>query len=412
MKKYFEELIMPLTVFWKSTGMSISILDHEGSILHRIGGHCEFCRMIRQEEVLDDKCRSLHCMAGKYSGELGDSYIYGCHAELVSISLGLYKGKRYMGSIMAGPVSMEYPDGDLMDSIIRKCGLPQGARPLLFDAFKSVYQTDPEILYYVSQLLANLIYPAMSYQDSEFLSRHRRITLQQEMISEAIQDQNRSNDAFTVIEKKQKELCNMIVSWDDEGATEVLSDILGNLYQSSGGDIEVIKLQAGELIGFVVSDMYRRGLSDGSVYDEIASYRSKIAVMDDVSQISLELEILVKKLTDIMRKSLKPDLNQVVKDCLNYIRIHYREKISLTQTASSIGVSPTHLSRLFNEEMGQGFTDYINSYRMERARELLTESKLTLSEIAQVVGYSNQQYFSKVFKDITGVTPGYYRNND
>lgn len=412
MEKYFEELIRPLTIFWKSTGIGVSILDSEGNKVHRIGGHCEFCRLIRQEEVLDEKCRMAHCEASRFSGELGDSYIYSCHADLVSISLGLFRGNKHMGSVMAGPLIMEYPDKDMIDSIIKKCGLPVGARPLLFDALKAVDQTEPEKLYYISQLLANLIYPAVSHQDPEFVTRHRKITLQQEMISSAIQDQNKSNDAYTLIEAKEKELSDKIVSWDEEGAIDVLNEILGYIYQSSGSDIEIIRLQIGELIGFVVSDMYRRGMPDATVYDEISSYRKNIAGMNEINQISYELEILIRKLTEIMKRSLRPDLNQVVRDSLNYIRIHYREKISLTETASNIGVSPTHLSRLFNEEMRQGFTDYINNYRMERARELLKDSELTLSEIAQAVGYSNQQYFSKIFKDITGVTPGYYRNYD
>ena len=412
MEKYFEDLVRPLTVFWKSTGIPVTILNAEGNNIHRIGSHCEFCRLIQQEEFLSDMCQKLHCEAGEYSAELGDSYIYSCHAGLLSISLGLFRGTRHLGSIMAGPVIMEYPDSDLLDSIIKRCALPKGAKPVLYDALKSVEYMDPEKVYYVSQLLANLIYPSITYGDSEFISRRKKITLQQEMISAAIQDQSKSNSMHSIIEEKEKELSNRIVAWDSDGARGVLNDILGSIYMNSGNDLELIKLQVVEIVGFVVSDMYRRGLSGSTVYNEVSSFRQTIALLKDPMQISYELEVLVDKLIDIMKHSIGPDVNQVVRDCLNYIRIHYREKISLTETASNIGVSPTHLSRLFNEEMGQGFTDYINEYRMERAKELLTDSELTLSEIAQAVGYSNQQYFSKVFKDITGVTPGYYRNYD
>ena len=60
--------------------------------------------------------------------------------------------------------------------------------------------------------------------------------------------------------------------------------------------------------------------------------------------------------------------------------------------------------------MGQGINEFLNSIRVEKAKELLSSSELSLSEIAQEIGYTDQSYFGKVFKTQTGYSPHTYRN--
>lgn len=77
--------------------------------------------------------------------------------------------------------------------------------------------------------------------------------------------------------------------------------------------------------------------------------------------------------------------------------------------AGRVYLSPAYFSRLFKEETGESFTVYLNRVRIERSKELLLHQNLRLADIAQLVGFEDQSYFTKVFKKIVGMPPLRYR---
>ncbi len=100
-----------------------------------------------------------------------------------------------------------------------------------------------------------------------------------------------------------------------------------------------------------------------------------------------------------------------IQNAVAYIRAHYRENLSLSQVAQSCGISEVYLSKRFKSEMNVSFVTYVNSLRIDDARELLRDPALSLREIADRTGFHNYNYFIKVFKDVTGVTPMYFRTH-
>ena len=102
--------------------------------------------------------------------------------------------------------------------------------------------------------------------------------------------------------------------------------------------------------------------------------------------------------------------NRVVEKIKAYIRRNYRAEIELSRLAEEVFLSPSYLSKMFRAETGETITDYIISYRIARARELLDrEDGLKTYEIGELVGYPDPAYFNKVFKKMTGMTPREYR---
>ncbi len=100
----------------------------------------------------------------------------------------------------------------------------------------------------------------------------------------------------------------------------------------------------------------------------------------------------------------------IVIEAQRYLEAHYQdETLSLQGAARHLHVSPQHLSRLFRSEVGVAFVDFLTKVRIRRAVELLGDNELKMYEIATLVGYSNQHYFSSVFKKALGVSPNEYR---
>lgn len=96
-------------------------------------------------------------------------------------------------------------------------------------------------------------------------------------------------------------------------------------------------------------------------------------------------------------------------DIAAYIQAHYREELSLQDIAKRFFVSREYVSRKFKQELGVNISEYIVSVRLRKAKELLVNPRLTIARVAEMVGFHDEKYFSKVFKKQEGQTPKAYR---
>ncbi len=102
-------------------------------------------------------------------------------------------------------------------------------------------------------------------------------------------------------------------------------------------------------------------------------------------------------------------MNRITPDIIRYIEEHCYEKINLTDLAQMCFYNPSYFSKIFKETFGKNLTDFVQEKRIEKAMELLKEPGLSIEEIVQKVGFCDKKQFYKVFKKITGVTPGEMR---
>ena len=94
--------------------------------------------------------------------------------------------------------------------------------------------------------------------------------------------------------------------------------------------------------------------------------------------------------------------NPVVNQVLQHIDKHYAEELSLKLLGAQYHLHPVYLGQLFHKETGETFAEYINKYRIERAKEQLRGSNLKVHEIARKVGYWETGYFYKQFRKYVG----------
>ena len=101
---------------------------------------------------------------------------------------------------------------------------------------------------------------------------------------------------------------------------------------------------------------------------------------------------------------------QVVRDAKSYIAKTFDQpELALDQIAAQVSFSPAYLNVIFRTETGMTVKQYLIACRIREAKRLLRDPKVRISEIAERCGYSNSNYFAKAFKDMTGLTPGEYR---
>ncbi len=104
--------------------------------------------------------------------------------------------------------------------------------------------------------------------------------------------------------------------------------------------------------------------------------------------------------------------NFIVRNALNYIEEHYKEKILLSDVAEKIYVSQWHLSKLLNKETGQNFSEILNTVRIRHAEELLKDPSRHISDVSDEVGFLEVAHFSRVFKKINGISANEFRNRN
>ena len=91
------------------------------------------------------------------------------------------------------------------------------------------------------------------------------------------------------------------------------------------------------------------------------------------------------------------------------VQDRYASAISLDMAAETVFLSPVYVSRLFKQETGQNFSDYVANVRFEKAKALLRRSDIRIFDVGQRTGYANPRYFYRVFKQMSGYTPSEYR---
>jgi YesN/AraC family two-component response regulator len=111
--------------------------------------------------------------------------------------------------------------------------------------------------------------------------------------------------------------------------------------------------------------------------------------------------------------SSEPKLEtSAIQQVIQYIQSTIPGEITLQEAAAKVHLNPSYLSQLFKQQMKMNFIDYVCEQRMERAKKLLAQTSLRISEVAERVGYADLPYFSNAFKRVTGKTPTEFRKND
>mgnify|MGYP002526805700 CR=1 FL=1 len=130
--------------------------------------------------------------------------------------------------------------------------------------------------------------------------------------------------------------------------------------------------------------------------------------------------IIKHNLIAIMLHIVRPYLNQpvynyenvLVKKMLEIVAFHYADPNPLAIAASQLSYSPSTLSTLFKNNTGKKYKEYIQCFRIDKAKHLLTSTSTSILKIAEDVGYVDTKFFSRIFKKYEGITPTEYRKKN
>ena len=166
-----------------------------------------------------------------------------------------------------------------------------------------------------------------------------------------------------------------------------------------------------KVLEFVLYAEHLAYTSGGMTYEfrSRADYLPTIMEINDIPSLRMWfVEKVVTASRNVSTKASEKSLG-AVEAAKAYIQANYSRDISLDDVSREVNISPYYFSKIFKEDVGEGFVEYLTKIRMYKAKELLTTTEYSMKEICSMVGYADPNYFSRTFKKNVGVTPTEYK---
>ncbi|WP_426452540.1 helix-turn-helix domain-containing protein [Paenibacillus sp. S-38] len=131
-----------------------------------------------------------------------------------------------------------------------------------------------------------------------------------------------------------------------------------------------------------------------------------------IRHMAAELLLFAARHTLVQESPPADELSPVqrkVRDIVRHMNLHYGESLQLDTLARQYFISKSHLSRVFKEVTGFGFTEYLNLTRIKEAERLLRETDWSITRVSEHCGFENFSHFGKMFKKLSGLSPRAYR---
>jgi AraC-like DNA-binding protein len=326
-------------------------------------------------ENTKEKCAFIHMEAVNKARQSGGSYIYLCLKKLAFWTSPFYSGERLAGALFSGGIKGLEENNDKIKSL---------AKIMLLCA---------NHLSHINPIQKNIS------------------QINTENSSEPLTNQEKQNiEKYACRLDTERMLFACLRRGDKEEGQKILEKLLDILFVEVSGNFPAFRLKALELavlLSRAVSDP--KDIMDNVSLENTNRCMKKIEECTSFDEIKAILAAITDRMSGMIFSFHGVRHFSALKKAERYIWKHYTRKLSLKEIANASGLSAPYLSMVFKEEMGENLSNYLNRLRVEKAAAMLVTTTLPISEITFACGFEDQSWFSKIFKNITGLTPGKYR---
>ncbi|KRF43969.1 helix-turn-helix domain-containing protein [Paenibacillus sp. Soil787] len=211
----------------------------------------------------------------------------------------------------------------------------------------------------------------------------------------------------------ERQLINHIRTGQYEEAMEAVSELIVTNVSDGTLSLQLGKLLMFELIGTILKAIEHLDQGPNELAVEKHALIKQLTQCESFVEIEDEIYKFLKTVCDYVDSKKKSHNTNLKDQVLSYIDEHLADMdLSLTSLSLKFEVNAPYLSRFIKEQSGETFIDYVNKQRVQLAKQLMTETDDTITEITQKVGFSNSNTFIRVFKRYEGITPGQFRKGE
>ncbi|MBO4379082.1 MAG: helix-turn-helix transcriptional regulator [Clostridia bacterium] len=196
---------------------------------------------------------------------------------------------------------------------------------------------------------------------------------------------------------------------DQKGMEKSITELINRLYIENRGELDVFKARSVQLIDMFGRMIIDRGQEASGILSEISGLLRHLDTLDDADTLCIWLKDTMVHMSVMALQKYHIVYHDVVSKTIQFLRANWDKKITLDEIVSATHVSKAYLCTIFKKQMGMSILEYLTRLRVEKAKEMLSASNITLMEIAQQCCFFDQSYFSKVFRKYSGYTPKQWR---
>jgi len=370
--------------------------------------HPLFCQLIRSSPAGLRRCKKERCRSLDIAIETGQSYITICHAGIVLVCVPVMDKDKPLGGIFFGKCLWDKVTDILIEDVKKRLQNLRIDNKKLIAALKRLPIIQGRKVNTASEFLFDLLYEVGGF-DSRIIRWRRQRAEQQAEIGEFIQEKKKLGSDWRYPLESERELISKVKIGDRTGAKEILNSILGTILFHSPGDLGILKARLLELLSILSRSAVEGGVDVDIMLGKNLAYVNKVMHIDNQEDLCAWISTALNEFIELVYSSQDSRKITQISPAINYIDANYDKPISLADIAKSSNLSVSRLAHIFKEQMGITIIDYLTSVRIERAKQLLLATDQNCTEICFQVGYNNQSYFTRIFKELVGMTPRKFR---
>ncbi|SHJ43896.1 AraC family transcriptional regulator [Parasporobacterium paucivorans] len=360
---------------------------------------CTFC-----ENCMDDKCGSLNILlygcheAYRWSG----SYIYHCPLGLILVAASITdETGELLGGLVSGPIRM----GEEEDMVY------EDQKMCMNEKISGLKVRSPQMVQSLSELLKD----AASFLSGTSNSRMEKYFYEQEkclntLYMEGIRIQA-DGEYYTYPIGIERRLRDAVTSKDKDSSQALLNQILAYIYISNNYELEAVLPRIAELVIVISRSAVDAGADINEIFHLNENFMSHMEEFKTIEELSSWITSLLLRYISATFDFAEIKHADVVYKTIEYIKMNYYKRMTLEEIAESAYLSKTYLSSIFKKETGQSISGYINKIRVDKSKTMLLQDNSSIIDIANACGFEDQSYYTKVFKNIVGMTPKKFREN-
>lgn len=205
---------------------------------------------------------------------------------------------------------------------------------------------------------------------------------------------------------KESTFANRMLTGNINGAKEAFKDIYLWLVSNYNEDIDKIKSKLIDLL-FVIEKALPYKISSFSKSKQ--TYILSILKTNSREELEGQFTHILSELSEEIQEQIRSEIDGIIPKVLKYLNNNYYENITLDDAAKSVNLSYHYFSKIFKDEVGKNFVDYLTELRIEKSMKFLENYRMSIKEVCHKIGYNDPNYYCKIFKKVTGMTPTEYR---
>jgi two-component system response regulator YesN len=413
------EIASQLKAFAQISTIPLRLSDSKGKTLWESDSFrpkTNFCKTLQSNGFPTRSCQRTHKEAVRESLRWGEAIISKCCYFIMQITAPVIEGGKLVGNLVASPFLLINPSELQPEEIVSLYRGKIERRGTLEKALSSVSIVKDEEARQAAHHLFRLA-DRLSDPDLSSLLKVREAQALQGKIADQICDLKNLGRDFTpnslskLFYEREREIVAKIRLGDRNGGKEILYQLLAIILIQYLENFELLKISILELL-IILS---RAAVEAGAKIEEMLGMRygfvTKLAGIKDQENLCFWVVKVLEKMMDGIYQTRHTQNYQRLKKTYDFIETHCSDPLTVEQIAREVCLSPSRLSHIIKGEMGITLGDHISKVRIEKAKTLLKDKELSISQIALEVGFSDQSYFTKVFKKIEKCTPKAFQQN-